>query len=46
LEYRFDESTGSQGGFFKDGNLPSGGPQLTAAQHLLMFSVLWTFDSP
>lgn len=46
LEHRFDESTGSQGGFFKRGEVSPGIPELTAAQHLLIFSVLWTFDSP
>jgi hypothetical protein len=37
---------GSQGGFFKQGEVSPGIPELAAAQHLLMFSVLWTFDSP
>jgi len=46
LEHRFDESTGSQGGFFKRGDVSPGVPGLTAAQHLLIISVLWTFDSP
>lgn len=46
LEHRFDESTGAGGGFFKDGNVSPGMPGLTNAQHLLLFSVLWTFDSP
>ncbi|MGH7165368.1 MAG: outer membrane beta-barrel protein, partial [Nitrospiraceae bacterium] len=46
LEYRYDESTGSQGGFFKDGNFPTGQPVLTPGQHLLFFGLLWTFDSP
>lgn len=40
LEYRHDNSTGSGGGFFK-------GRQntLTSSQNLLIFSVIWTFDS-
>lgn len=46
LEYRYDESTGKQGGFFKDGNFPTGQPVLTPGQHLLIFGLLWTFDSP
>lgn len=45
-EYRYDESTGPQGGFFKNGNFASGQPMLTPGQHLLLFGVLWTFDSP
>lgn len=46
LEYRYDESTGKQGGFFKDGNFPTGQPVLTPGQHLVFFALLWTFDSP
>jgi len=46
LEYRFDESTGPGGGFFKNGNFPTGQPMLTPGQHLLFFALLWTFDSP
>jgi hypothetical protein len=46
LEYRYDESTGSGGGFFKDGQVSPGVPGLTAAQHMLIFSSIWTFDSP
>ncbi|MFM8550927.1 MAG: outer membrane beta-barrel protein [Nitrospiraceae bacterium] len=45
-EYRYDESTGTQGGFFKNGNFANGQPMLMPGQHLLLFSVLWTFDSP
>lgn len=40
LEYRHDNSTGSGGGFFK-----GGGNDLTPSQNLLIFSVIWTFDS-
>jgi hypothetical protein len=41
LEYRYDQSTGSGGGFFRgDQN------RLTPGQNLLIFSVIWTFDSP
>ena len=46
LEYRFDESTGSGGGFFKNGQIAPGVIGLTAAQHLLIFAAIWTFDSP
>jgi len=46
LEYRYDESTGSGGGFFKDGEVSPGVVGLTPAQHLLIFSAIWTFDSP
>jgi len=41
LEYRFDESTGPGGGFFKGTeNL------LAPSQQMLIFSVIGTFDSP
>jgi hypothetical protein len=46
LEYRFDNSTGPQGGFFKGGEVSPGVIPLTPSQNLLFFSVLWTFDSP
>jgi hypothetical protein len=45
-EYRWDESTGAGGGFFKDGDVTPGTPGLTASQHLLLLALLWTFDSP
>ncbi|HJR77529.1 MAG TPA: outer membrane beta-barrel protein [Nitrospiraceae bacterium] len=45
LEYRYDDSTGPEGGFFKDGNLPSGMPRLARSQHMILFSLLWAFDS-
>ena len=41
LEYRYDESTGSGGGFFKGAT-----NSLTPGQNLLIFSVIATFDSP
>jgi hypothetical protein len=44
-EYRYDDSTGPDGGFFKDGDLPPGVPRLVPSQHLLLFSLLWAFDS-
>ena len=40
LEYRYDRSTGSDGGFFK-GDTNS----LVSDQHQLIFSVMWTFGS-
>ena len=40
LEYRCDESTGSGGGFLKDGQVLPGVPGLTAAQHMLIFSAI------
>ncbi len=45
LEHRFDESTGADGGFFKRGDVAPGRPGLTAAQHLLFFSLIWAYDS-
>jgi hypothetical protein len=45
-EYRWDESTGAGGGFFKGGDVTPGTPGLTASQHLLLAALLWTFDSP
>jgi hypothetical protein len=41
LEYRYDDSTGSGGGFFKGTN-----NVLTPGQQMLIFSVVGTFDSP
>jgi len=46
LEYRYDESTGPGGGFFKGNEIAPGVIGLTPAQHMLIFSVIWTFDSP
>jgi hypothetical protein len=46
LEYRYDESTGPGGGFFKDGQVAPGVIGLTPAQHMLIFAVIWTLDSP
>ncbi|HET6676255.1 MAG TPA: outer membrane beta-barrel protein [Nitrospiraceae bacterium] len=45
LEYRYDDSTGKEGGFFKDGDVVPGVPRLVSSQHLLLFSLLWAFDS-
>jgi hypothetical protein len=41
LEYRYDDSTGSGGGFYK-----GTGNSLTPGQNLLIFSVIGTFASP
>ncbi len=41
LEYRIDDSTGPGGGFFKGTE-----NSLTPTQQLLIFSAIWTFDSP
>jgi hypothetical protein len=45
LEYRYDDSTGKEGGFFKGGDLRDGVPRLTRSQHLLLFSIVLAFDS-
>jgi hypothetical protein len=45
-EHRFDDSTGSGGGFFADGEQPSGVPRLKRAQQLLIVGLIFTFDSP
>jgi len=40
LEYRYDRSTGPEGGFFKgDAN------KLVSDQHQVIFSIMWTFGS-
>lgn len=46
LEYRFNNSTGPQGGFYKGGEVAPGVIGLTPSQNLLFFSILWSFDSP
>jgi len=43
LEYRYDESTGSGGGFFKDSHTGVSG--LARDQQLLIISIIWAFDS-
>lgn len=45
LEYRYDESRGPGGGFFKGGELAPGVIGLAPEQHLLLFSLIWAFDS-
>lgn len=46
LEYRYDESTGPGGGFFRSGEIAPGVIGLTPAQHMLIFGLIWTLDSP
>jgi hypothetical protein len=45
LEYRYDESRGSGGGFYKGGEVAPGVIGLTPSQHLLIAALIWTFDS-
>lgn len=45
VEYRFDESTGRQGGFFTDATTSSGSFGLTPSQHLVICSAVWTFTT-
>jgi hypothetical protein len=46
LEYRYDESTGSGGGFFKGNEIAPGVIGLTPAQHMIIVGLIWTLDSP
>jgi putative OmpL-like beta-barrel porin-2 len=46
LEHRYDDSRGKGGGFFKDGEVQPGVVGLTPTQHLLIFGLIWTLDSP
>jgi hypothetical protein len=45
LEYRFDRSTGQQGGYFRGGEVSPGVIGLTPNQHLVLFGLLWWFDA-
>jgi hypothetical protein len=45
LEYRFDDSRGPGGGFFDDGEVSPGVVGLKPTQHLLIFGMIFTFDS-
>jgi hypothetical protein len=45
LEYRYDRSTGREGGFFKGAEIAPGVIGLTPDQHLLIFAMMWNFDS-
>lgn len=46
LEYRYDESTGPGGGFFKGNEISPGVIGLTPAQHMIIAGLIVTFDSP
>ena len=46
LEYGYDESTGGGRGFFKGNDIAQGVIGLTPAQHMLIFGLIWTLDSP
>jgi hypothetical protein len=46
LEHRFDDSRGSEGGFFRGAELSPGVVGLKPSQHLLIFATIFTFDSP
>jgi hypothetical protein len=46
LEYRYDESRGSGGGFFKGNEIAPGVIGLTPAQHMIIIGLIWTLDSP
>jgi len=46
LEYRYDDSTGAQGGFFTRNQVSPGVIGLTPGQQMLLLGILWTFDSP
>lgn len=45
LEYRYDDSRGPEGGFFNDGEGRPGSAGLKPTQHLLIFGMIFTFDS-
>jgi hypothetical protein len=45
LEYRFDDSRGKGGGFFRGAETSPGIDSLTPSQHLLIFGLISTFDS-
>jgi hypothetical protein len=45
LEYRYDDSRGPGGGFFKNGQVQPGVVGLTPTQHLLIFGMVLTFDA-
>jgi hypothetical protein len=46
LEHRYDKSTGAEGGFFKGNEIAPGVIGLTPAQHMVIFALIWTLDSP
>lgn len=44
LEYRYDDSRGPDGGFFRGAEIRPGVIGLTPTQHLLIFATIFTFD--
>jgi hypothetical protein len=44
LEYRYDESTGRDGGFFKGGEIAPGVIGLAREQQLVIASIVCSFD--
>lgn len=44
MEHRYDESTGSEGGFFARRDRLPDTTGLAREQHLLLFSIVWAFD--
>jgi hypothetical protein len=46
LEHRFDDSRGRDGGFFTDGEVSPGVVGLKPTQQLVVFGLIFTFDSP
>ena len=44
LEYRYDDSRGLDGGFFRGAEIRPGVIGLTPTQHLLIFATIFTFD--
>ncbi|MGH7167698.1 MAG: outer membrane beta-barrel protein [Nitrospiraceae bacterium] len=45
VEYRFDQSSGPGGGFFRGGEIAPGVIGLNQNQHILIFGLVWSFDS-
>ena len=45
LEHRYDDSRGPDGGFFRAAEVRPGVVGLTPSQHLLIFGLMFTFDS-
>jgi hypothetical protein len=44
LEYRWDDSRGPEGGFFRGAEISPGVVGLTPSQHLLIFATIFAFD--
>ncbi|WP_447985405.1 outer membrane beta-barrel protein [Nitrospira sp. Nam74] len=45
LEYRYDRSSGPEGGFFTDGETVPGTLRLVRDQHVIWVGLMWAFDS-